>query len=66
MVSPSEQVDHAWHMHQLFTTQYRQNSVSVFGRLFKHLPALGGKADGETKFDNVYEETLSYYKAMFG
>lgn len=38
----------------------------MFGRLFKHLPALGGKADGDTKFDNVYEETLGYYKEMFG
>ena len=66
MVSPSEQVDHAWHLHQLFTAQYRRDTFGIFGRLFKHLPALGGKADAGIKFDNVYEETLSYYRAMFG
>ena len=52
-------------MHQLYTKQYRKNAFDVFKRLFKHLPALGGQEDGE-KFNNIYDETLDYYKAAFG
>ena len=31
----------------------------------RHLPAMGGKDDGE-KFDNLYQETLDLYEKMFG
>ena len=43
MVSPSEQVDHVWHLHQLCTKEYREFSYEVFGTLFKHEPSSGGK-----------------------
>ena len=36
MVSPSEQVDHVWHLHQLCTREYREFSIEIFGTLFKH------------------------------
>ncbi len=65
MLSPSEQVDHVWHMHQTFTAQYRNDCFNLFGRLFKHLPALGGQEDGD-KFNDIYKDTLEYYEAMFG
>lgn len=37
----------------------------IFGRYFSHCPALGGEEDGEL-FHNIYDETLSYYTALFG
>ena len=43
MVSPSEQVDHVWHLHQQCTKEYREFSNEVFGTLFKHEPSSGGK-----------------------
>lgn len=65
MISPSEQVDHVWHLHQLFTRQYRIDSHHLLFRFLRHLPAMGGKEDGE-KFNNIYDETLDFYKCLFG
>lgn len=65
MVSPSEQVDHVWHLHQTFTAKYREDMYKIFNRLFKHMPALGGKSDS-VDFKKVYENTLKLYFAMFG
>ena len=36
MVSPSEQVDHVWHLHQICTKEYRDFCFEVFGQAFKH------------------------------
>ena len=45
VVSPSEQVDHVWHLHQTYTRKYRQDCFQIFGQFFSHCPALGGKED---------------------
>ncbi|CDW87490.1 UNKNOWN [Stylonychia lemnae] len=65
MISPSEQVDHVWHHHQIFTKQYREDMFELYGRLLKHLPAMGGKEDSE-KFDDLYQKTLDFYNDMYG
>eukprot|EP00347_Sterkiella_histriomuscorum_P019733 403340498 len=66
MISPSEQVDHVWHHHQTYSTsKYRYDCLSVLGRFMKHLPAMGGQEDGD-KFNNIYDETLDFYTALFG
>lgn len=54
MISPSEQVDHVWHLHQLCTKEYRDFCVQVFGTYFKHTPSMGGREEG-TKFKGIYE-----------
>lgn len=40
-VSPSEQVDQVWHLHQTMTEHYRSFSFSIFGKWFKHVPSMG-------------------------
>lgn len=65
MVSPSEQVDHVWHLHQLCTVEYRNFCNQVFGTYYKHQPSGGGQEEG-TKFKGIYNQTLEYYKALFG
>lgn len=64
-VSPSEQVDHVWHLHQQCTQEYRDFCNAFFGTYFKHTPSMGGKEEG-TKYKGIYNHTLEYYKALFG
>ena len=64
MVSPSEQVDHVWHLHQQCTQEYREFCNNVFGTYFKHQPSFGGKEE-TTKFKGIYNQTLDYYKTLF-
>lgn len=43
MVTPSEQVDHVWHLHQSWDTKaYRESTKSLYGKLLRHCPSLGG------------------------
>eukprot|EP00347_Sterkiella_histriomuscorum_P000096 403377199 len=64
-VTPSEQVDYVWHMHQSFCTkQYREDCFQVFGRLLKHCPTMGTQQDLK-RFDDQYTQTLQYYKDFF-
>jgi hypothetical protein len=39
--------------------------MMLFGNLFKHGPSLGGKEEG-VKYNDMYDQTLIYYKALFG
>lgn len=64
MVSPSEQVDHVWHLHQTHTKEYREDCNKIFGGLFNHCPALGGKEDA-VKFKGGYNKTLEFYEKIF-
>jgi hypothetical protein len=43
MVTPSEQVDHVWHIHQSWDTKgYREATKSLYGKLLRHCPSMGG------------------------
>jgi hypothetical protein len=64
MISPSEQVDQVWHLHMTYTQHYRATCQNILQREFKHTPSLGGSAESK-KYEGVYEETLSFYKAVF-
>lgn len=65
-VSPSEPVDHAWHLHLIYTKSYWQDMCrDVLGRDLHHSPTTGTPADGE-KFADWYERTLVSYCRIFG
>ena len=65
-VSPSDEVDQAWHLHLLYTKSYWDDFCSrVLGRPLHHSPTRGGP-DEITKFRNSYEKTLASYRRVFG
>lgn len=65
-VTPSEQVDAAWHLHMIYTRSYWNDLCPrVLGRPFHHGPSKGG-AKEQRKFHDWYERTLRAYEACFG
>ena len=65
-VTPSDEVDQAWHLHLLYTESYW---VEMCGELLErplhHGPTRGGSSEGQ-KFRNWYAETLASYERAFG
>jgi hypothetical protein len=65
-VSPSDEVDQAWHLHLLYTENYWDDFCGrVLGRKFHHGPTRGG-ADESAKHYDWYEATLASYRRTFG
>lgn len=65
-VTPSDQVDQAWHLHLTYTKSYwTALCKNVLEKEIHHNPTKGGKAEGE-KFDDYYTGTLQLYKEKFG
>ena len=62
-VSPSADVDEAWHLHLTRTVHYEAFCASVFGRFLHHEPARAG--EGERHRD-MYRATLEAYRRAFG
>lgn len=65
LVSPSEQVDQAWHLHVLHAARYRRFCSEVLGCRLDHGPSDGGSAQRE-HFARAYEQTMSSYQQLFG
>jgi hypothetical protein len=66
MLTPSEAVDQAWHLHMTFTRSYWDGlCAGVLGRPLHHEPTEGGPAEGK-KFAAAYGATLAAYRAEFG
>jgi uncharacterized protein (TIGR04222 family) len=65
VVSPSEQVDQAWHVHVLHSARYRAFCRDVLGRPLDHGPSDGSSAE-QTRISTAYEQTLSSYQQRFG
>jgi hypothetical protein len=64
-VSPSDQVDQAWHLHLLYTRSYWQEFCGeTLGMPFHHQPTEGG-AEERVKFAEWYAQTLESYRAFF-
>jgi hypothetical protein len=64
-VTPSVQVDQAWHQHLTCTRSYWDDLCGrVLGRPLHHEPTKGGTAEGE-KFVDWYARTLDSYRAAF-
>ncbi len=65
-VTPSDEVDQAWHLHLTYTRSYWDDLCGdVLGQPFHHGPTVGGSAEA-TKFDDWYARTRQSYDAWFG
>jgi hypothetical protein len=65
-VTPSVQVDEAWHLHLTCTRSYWDGlCAGVLGRPLHREPTRGGCAEG-AKFREWYARTLGSYEAAFG
>jgi uncharacterized protein (TIGR04222 family) len=66
VVSPSEQVDQAWHLHLTYTRSYWEGLCrEVLGRPLHHGPTKGGHEE-QTKYIDLYNQTLASYEKLFG
>jgi uncharacterized protein (TIGR04222 family) len=65
-VTPSDEVDQAWHLHLVYTRSYWDEMCGeVLGFPLHHGPTKGGAAEGH-KFRDWYGRTLQAYVAAFG
>ena len=65
-VTPSEDVDQAWHLHLVYTESYwRDFCGAALGRRVQHGPTRGGGQE-QTHFALQYERTLASYEQIFG
>jgi hypothetical protein len=65
-VTPSEEVDEAWHLHLCYTRSYWDRMCGeILGKPLHHGPTEGGKKEDE-KFANWYARTLESYRVHFG
>ena len=65
-VTPSDEVDQAWHLHLVYTRSYWEELCGqVLGFALHHGPTKGGAAEG-AKFRDWYAATQQAYRAAFG
>ncbi|WP_404339725.1 glycine-rich domain-containing protein [Sphingomonas sp. MMS12-HWE2-04] len=65
-VTPSDQVDQAWHLHLTYSRDYWDRFCpDVLGRPLHHGPTAGGSSE-QHRFCNQYAETLRSYERVFG
>ena len=66
VVTPSEQVDQAWHLHLTYTRSYWDDLCrNVLRQPLHHGPTKGGNEE-QAKYIDLYEQTLSSYRQVFG
>jgi uncharacterized protein (TIGR04222 family) len=64
-VTPSDQVDQAWHLHLIYSADYRSFCRNVLGRTLDHGPSAGGALE-RARYIQAYEQTLLSYRTLFG
>ncbi len=65
-VTPSDEVDQAWHLHLCYTRSYWDELCArVLEIPLHHGPTKGGEAE-RAKYRNWYEKTLASYEIQFG
>lgn len=65
-VTPSDQVDQAWHLHLVYTDSYWNDLCGrIAGRALHHGPTAGGSNE-KAKFSDWYERTKTSYRVFFG
>jgi hypothetical protein len=65
-VTPSDQVDQAWHLHLTYTRDYWERFCpEVLGVPLHHGPTAGGVVERHRYFEQ-YARTLRSYEAVFG
>lgn len=65
MVTPSDEVDQAWHLHLTYTRHYWGPFKAALGGPLHHMPTKGGAGQGAL-FREAYAKTLDLYRAEFG
>lgn len=66
VVTPSEQVDQAWHLHLTYTRSYWEKLCrEVLARPLHHGPTKGGSEE-QRKYRDLYRQTLASYRQCFG
>ena len=64
-VTPSDEVDQAWHMHLAYSRDYWEEFCpNVLGRPLHHGPTDGG-GDEEKRYEANYDGTLELYQRIF-
>lgn len=65
-VTPSDEVDQAWHLHLVYTKSYWNDLCkNILGKDIHHNPTQGGQKESD-KFTDYYEATLLLYQEKFG
>jgi len=65
-VTPSDEVDQAWHLHITYTRSYWDRLCGeVLGKPLHHDPTRGGRSEG-AKFEDWYAKTRETYGKVFG
>lgn len=65
-VTPSDQVDQAWHLHLTYSHSYWDRLChDMIGRPLHHTPTTGGSEEA-VKFAAWYDNTLKSYVSVFG
>jgi uncharacterized protein (TIGR04222 family) len=65
-VTPSDQVDQAWHLHLSYSRSYWEAFCpKALGQPLHHEPTQGGPAE-QGKFHEWYAKTLASYRRLFG
>lgn len=65
MVTPSDEVDQAWHLHLTYTRHYWGPFRDALGGALHHMPTKGGP-DQAALFRQAYAKTLDLYRREFG
>jgi len=64
-VTPSEEVDQAWHLHLVYTRSYWHDLCrDILGKELHHGPTKGGGEEGN-KYHDWYSKTLESYRLIF-
>ena len=64
-VTPSDEIDQAWHLHLIYSEMYRDFCARVLKTRLDHGPTLGGNAEA-ARFREQYAATLNTYQKVFG
>lgn len=64
IMTPSDEIDQVWHLHMLYTHQYRDFCKSTIGKFINHGPTRGGTNE-RTKYDVAYTRTKERYIQEF-
>ncbi len=63
-VTPSDEVDQAWHLHLTYTRHYWGEFTNVLGEPLHHGPTTGGKSE-KVRYSDNYSKTVESYIAAF-
>ena len=64
-VTPSNEVDQAWHLHLLYTRNYQSMCETLEVPFIHHGPTAGGEKENQRYLEN-YQYTLKEYRRLFG